>query len=199
MNRRNRVRRAAVAVVASLLFTVVAIPASAAENLIDATPASVSITAPAPGETVSWDMSVRNITTGPLPLELSISDDGGRLLEGPTPITVTVRERETSRVVAEGSPADLRGMTLTLPDLAAGAEYGLVGSATLPAQADNTYQGASATLDFRFVAVASAAPPALAITGQDLFAVTVIAAAGATVLILGLWLALSRRRKENYA
>ncbi|UIN30694.1 hypothetical protein [Microbacterium binotii] len=173
--------------------------AQAAQDLIDATPASVSITAPAPGETVTWDMSVRNLTSGALPIELSISGDDGRLLQGPTPIMITIRESGTSLVVAEGSPQELLGSSWELPSLVGGAEYALVGSATLPQNADNSYQAASATLDFRFTAVSSEGPTALAITGSDLVGVVGVVAVGAVAVLSGLWLTLSRRRKETHA
>lgn len=195
---RRIVRASAALILGAALFAAgPANPAAAAQqgDLIDATPESVRIDAPAPGGLSTWDMSVSNVTTATVPIELRIDGQSDRLFDGPTPLRLTIRHG--ADVVVEGSAAELLGSALDLPDLAPGDTYSLTGEASLPAEAGNEYQGESGRLDIRFIAVSSssATEGVLAVTGGGV-ATIVVVAVGAVVITSAGILLVSRRRKE---
>lgn len=174
-------------------------------DLIESTPTSVAIDAPAPGETQSWDMSVRNVVDSPLPLGLEISGQSDVLFSGPTPLELTVKTSDGATVVERVPVSQVLGKSLTLPQLQTGKSYDLVGTVTLPKAADNSYQGANGTLKFRFVtslegpAVKPATPaagPGLAQTGLNNLVPVLMAAV--VLLVIGLVLVVARRKNSAH-
>jgi len=200
-----------------ILFTAVflalvqAAGASAAPaDLIESTPTSVAIDAPAPGETQSWNMSVRNVVDSPLPVGLEISGQSDVLFSGPTPIELTVKTSDGATVVERVPIGEVLGRSLTLPELKGGASYNLIGSVTLPREAGNAYQAAGGILKFRFVAMADrpgivpsdpvpdkpVAGSSLAYTGLN--NLLPVAAAAAALLAVGAGLLLTRRKNSAH-
>ncbi|RKS90178.1 hypothetical protein DEU37_1498 [Microbacterium sp. AG790] len=171
----------AVAVIAS------STPAHAQDDLIDATPVSVTLDTPGPGHTTTWSMSVTNVSTVSVPLSLRITGDAVPLFSGDTPLQITVRDAAGNLVIPATSAFSLLDALLRLPALPAGSTYELEGAATLPPSADNSYQGLGGELLFRFVATDPRTP--LAQTGGELTTLLVpvaaiAAAAGISLVIL---------------
>jgi len=183
---RHRARRG-VLVALGIAFAVLATstPAHAQDDLIDATPVSVTLDAPGPGHTTTWSMSVTNVSTISVPLSLRITGDAVPLFSGDTPLQITVRDRAGSLVIPPTPASSLLGGLLRLPALPAGSTYELDGAATLPRSADNSYQGLSGEMLFRFVATDPSAP--LAQTGGELMThlvpIAVIGAVGGVSLV----------------
>lgn len=204
MTARHGVRVLMALAVAALLSMMQAVGALATTtDLIDSTPTSVAIDAPAPGESQKWNMSVRNVAGSSVPLGLEITGQSDVLFSGPAPLELTVRTIDGATVVERAPVQDVLGRSLRLPELAAGASYNLVGTVTLPREADNTYQGASGSLKFRFVTSidrpdlrpqAPVAGPDLAYTG--LGNLMPLAGAAALLLAIGFGLILVRRKKS---
>lgn len=203
-------RAAASAVLGTALLLLPATSASAAPaDLIEADPVAVSVQAPAPGETQSFDLSVTSVTDTSVPLVLTVAGTTGGLLSGPTPVEITLTDDAGGLVLAP-TPADvLLGSTIDLPELTAGAGYHLTGSVTLPLAAGDEYQGADGQVVFRFqVATDSpttgttsptpgaAAPSGLATTGAT---VAGAVAAVAVLVTTGAWLLAARRRRSSDA
>lgn len=204
--------RALVIIVAAVFLTLVqAVGASAAPaDLIESTPTSVAIDAPAPGESQSWNMSVRNVVDSPLPLGLEISGQSDVLFSGPTPVELSVKTSDGATVVERVAIGEVLGRSLALPELKGGASYNLIGTVTLPREAGNSYQGAGGTLKFRFVSSVDrpsvapidpvqntpAAGPGLAYTGLN--NLLPVAAAAAALLAVGAGLLLIRRKNSAH-
>ncbi|WP_028707467.1 hypothetical protein [Propionicicella superfundia] len=187
---------------ASLVLTVLAPVAAqgAPTDLIDSTPATVVLSVPAPGETREWEMSVRNLTDGDLPLSLQVLGDGGQVLfTGPTPLELTVRD--ASGVLIDAAPVGgLLDSAVELPRLPAGATYSLSGSVELPAEADNRYQGVSGSLTLRFVTSVDTpseaphqGPGHLAFTGANVGVALIVLAAA--LILAGIILTVRSRAK----
>lgn len=181
--------------------------ATAADDLIDATPARVAIEAPAPGHSQEWQMSVVSVTDSAVPLQVRVEGAADRLFSGDHPLLLRIAE-PGGRVLVEGPVADVLGRTVPLDPLPAGATYTLVGSVTLPAEAGNDYQGADGSLTVRFTATADSVaddPPAddpaaddswdgaLATTGAT---VGWVALAGLVLLAGGTTFLLLRRKSQ---
>lgn len=203
-------RAGAGTVLAAGLLVLTAAPASAEPaDLIEASTTAVSLHAPAPGESQSFDLSVTSVTDATVPLVLTVVGQSGGLLSGPTPVEVTLVD-DAGDLVLAATPADtLLGTSLDLPDLDAGAGYHLTGTVTLPADAGDEYQGASGQVVFRFQVAADSTttaapapapgavwPPGLATTGATL-------AGGVSALLVlvttGAWLLAARRRRTSDA
>lgn len=187
-------------------------PASAdPADLIDTNTVSVSIEAPAPGESQDFDLSVTSVTDQAVPLDLTVVETSGGLLSGPTPLEVTLVDDDGNVVLAPARADSLEETFIDLPHLSSGATYHLTGTVTLPAEAGNEYQGASGVLVFRFLATGEdpeqpaldpASPPSatpsspLATTGAQitaaLVAVLVLVATGGCLLA-------ARRKREHHA
>lgn len=179
-------------------------------DLIESTPTSVAIDAPAPGETQSWNMSVRNVVDSPLPLGLEISGQSDVLFSGPTPIELTVKTPDGATVVERVPIGEVLGRSLALPELQGGASYNLIGTVTLPRAAGNAYQGAGGILKFRFISTADrpgvvpidqvpdkpAAGPGLAYTGLN--NLLPVVATAAVLLAVGAGFLLIRRKNPAH-
>ncbi|MDQ1129965.1 hypothetical protein [Microbacterium sp. SORGH_AS_0888] len=167
-------------------------------DLITATPASIAVDAPAPGQSRSWDIDVDNLTSDVVTLDLALAGRADVLFGGPTPLHLTIAEKESGTVLVTGSTADLLDRTFDLPDLSGAERYRLVGTVTLPAEAGDAYQAQAGRLDLRFVATRPepAAPGMLAITG-GLLAPALVAAALAAVGLLGGATLVVRSRRKN--
>ncbi|MCA4134033.1 LPXTG cell wall anchor domain-containing protein [Arthrobacter sp. M4] len=198
--------RTLLAVIGVAVLTMIqAVGASAAPDLIDAAPTAVAIDAPAPGEAHSWNMSVKNVAGQPVPLGLEITGHSNVLFTGPAPMELTVQTRDGVTVVNKVRVGDVLGRSMTLPELGAGASYDLIGTVTLPREADNSYQGASGNLKFRFVTSVDSpkVTPVSPVKGPDLAStglgnVLPVAAAAAGLLALGFALILVRRKKSAH-
>lgn len=204
-------RSAACAALGLVLLSVPAATASAAD-LIDPGSTTVSLEAPAPGESQAFDLSVTSLTETAVPLEITVLDLSGRLTDGPAPVELELVDDQGASVLPATSAAALPGTTLDLPDLAPGSTYHLTGVLTLPRAAGDEYQGADGELVLRFqvptdraadsdprgleraAAVRPQEPgplPGLASTGAQVWA-----AAAALVLVL-LGSVLARRRGRS--
>jgi len=190
-------------VVASGLVAASATPAVATQELIEATPATTTIVAPAPGHSQDWQVDVRNTTTQTLPVVLTIEGDSAQLFGGSHPIHVEIVD-DSGEVVVSGAAPSVLGATVELDALGAHEERRYTARVALPRSAGNEYQGASGTLDLSFVASAEATTPetgpspddALAHTGGSGTTLALIAATALGMLTLGAVLA-ARRRKEH--
>ncbi|MEZ2389925.1 LPXTG cell wall anchor domain-containing protein [bacterium RCC_150] len=203
----SRSIRALIAVIAAVFLGLVqSTGASAvASDLIDTAPTSLVIDAPAPGESQNWNMSVKNVAGSPVPLALEITGRSDVLFSGAAPMELTVNTPDGTAVVERIGVGEVLGRTIKLPELQAGASYNLVGTVTLPREADNSYQGASGNLKFHFVTsidrpnVTPEKPGSgadLANTGlRNLIPVGV---AAALLLALGFGLILVRRKKSAH-
>lgn len=203
-------RSAAGALAAGAFLLIPAVPAHAeTADLIDADPVEVVIESPAPGESRSFDLSVLSTTDTTVPIGLTVVDQSGALVAGPTPVEITLTDDAGQTVLESTRADDLLGRTLDLPDLSAGASYHLAGTVTLPVDAGNSYQGADGQIVFRFQA--SAEPPAgepsapalteavtsrLATTGATVLGAVV---AGAVLLAAGWAMLATRRRRDTHA
>jgi len=180
-------------------------------DLIDADPVAVTVQAPAPGETQSFDLAVTSVTDTTVPLVLTVVGSSGGLLSGPTPVEITLTDDDGTRVLEPTRADELLGATLDVPDLAAGAGYHLTGSVTLPSAAGNEYQGADGRVVFRFQvetdspitstvdpspAPGASAPSGLATTGATVAAAVT---AVAVLVMTGTWLLAARRRRNSDA
>lgn len=192
---------------AGLLILLQAVAASAVtSDLINSTPASVAVDAPAPGEVQTWKMSVSNSLDAPLPLGLEITGASDVLFSGATPMELSVRTLDGATVVERVPVGKVLGRSLQLPELQAGKTYDFVGALTLPREAGNSYQGASGNLKFRFVTSldkpeVNLAPPItgpnLANTGMNnLLPVVIVAVA---LLVIGLGFVVVRRKSSSHA
>lgn len=191
---------------AGLLLLLQSVGASAVtSDLINATPTSVAIDAPAPGETQTWKMSVSNSVDSALPLGLEITGASNVLFSGATPMELSIKAADGVTVVERVPVGKVLGQSLQLPELQVGKTYDLVGSVTLPREAGNSYQGASGNLKFRFVtsldkpAVTPVSPisgPNLANTGMNNLLPVGIAAVA--LLVLGLGFVLVRRKDSSH-
>lgn len=203
-------RTAASTVLGTALLLIPATSASAEPaDLVEADPVAVSIQAPAPGETQTFDLTVRSVTDTAVPLVLTVAGTSGGLLSGPTPVEITLTD-DAGDPVLEPTPADvLLGSTLDLPELAAGAGYHLTGSVTLPLAAGDEYQGADGQVVFQIQAATdspttgtasttpgAATPSRLATTGAT---VAGAVAALAALVTTGAWLLAARRRRSSDA
>lgn len=190
-------------VVASGLVAASAAPAAGAQELIEATPATTTIVAPAPGHSHDWQVDVRNTTAQTLPVVLTIEGDSPQLFSGAHPLRVEIVDASGEVVLSGDAPAVL-GETVELEALSAHEERRYTARVALPRSAGNEYQGASGTLDLSFVASAEATAPeagpgsddSLAHTGGSGTTLALIAAAALGMLTLGAVLA-ARRRKER--
>lgn len=196
MSRHRRVMSAAVGVSTMLLLSLLTpLAAQALADLIDATPAQVSIETPAPGETQSWEMSVRNLTDQSLPLQLRIDGESEALFSGARPLTIEIQDPESGNVVYSGSVSDLLGTHLYLENLPPRDDYALVGRVTLPSDAGNEYQEADGQLLFTFTTIGEAADDgSLATTGGTLSIALLVVAGG--LLVVGVT-AFALRKKEK--
>ncbi|MBF0720847.1 hypothetical protein [Sanguibacter inulinus] len=194
-----------------VLLSVAAAPASAAD-LIDPGTTTVSLEAPAPGESQSFDLSVTSVTETAVPLEITVLDLSGRLTGGAAPVELELVDDQGASVLPTTSAAALPGTTLDLPDLAPGSTYHLTGVLTLPRAAGDEYQGAGGELVLRFqvptdraadsgprgVERSAAVRPqepgpllGLASTGAQ------VSAAGAALVLVLLGSVLARRRRRS--
>lgn len=190
---------------AGLLVLLQAVGASAVtSDLINATPTAVAIDAPAPGETLTWKMSVTNSVDAPLPLGLEITGASDVLFSGATPMELSVKTLDGATVVERVPVGKVLGQSLQLPELQVGKSYDLVGAVTLPREAGNSYQGASGNLKFRFVTSldkpgVSPAPvtgPNLANTGMNNLLPVAIAAIA--LLVIGIGFVVIRRKSSSH-
>lgn len=176
------------------VITLAPLAASAAGQLIEATPASVAIIAPSPGEKQHWDMEVVNLTGEALPLSVSVTGESEGLFDGPAPLQLELREVATSAVVYSGPVADVLNASIELPPLAGSSTYELAGVISLPASAGNQYQNANASLTFEFTTIVETPDtPGLAITGGVLGPWLWISVA---LLAAGLLLLAKRKRSK---
>jgi LPXTG-motif cell wall-anchored protein len=195
MSRYRRVISTAVGLGAMMLLSFTPLAAQASADLIDATPARVSIVAPAPGETQSWDMSVRNLTDQSLPLQLHTDGESEALFSGAHPLTIEIQESVSGTIVYAGSVSELLGTHLYLENLPARDDYALVGRVTLPLEAGNEYQEADGRLTFTFATITeTAADESLATTGGTLS--TGLLVVGGGLLVMGV-IAVAMRKKEK--
>lgn len=184
----------------ALLVGVGASPALAVDPLIEATPSSVTVDVPAPGHSVDWRMRVQNLSGGRVPLYLSVEGAGAALFSGPNPIEISIADSAGTIIVPQTPAGPLLGTELQLADLAPGDTYELQGEVTLPAAADNRYQGQSGTLTFIFTTISGTTDLApgvidfLARTGADLapYALVAVALVGA-----GFAFAVARRKRAE--
>lgn len=187
------------------VFASAAGPVFAADgDLIDASPETIQVTAPAPGEYREWPVSVRNVTDTAVPLTLSVRGAEGALFDGDDPARIEIVGGDGVAVLS-GSAADLVDRSVDLARLDAGDQRELTARVWLPRSAGNEYQGAGGALDLRFTATADdrgsgdsggSAPDLLARTGGSgatLAATIAVAAAG----LIGGVILLTLRRKER--
>lgn len=140
--------------------------ATAAGELIDATPATVAIQAPAPGETRHWEMKVENLTEDRIPLTMNVTGESDGLFDGSTPLQLELRDTKTSEVVFAGPARSALNTIISLPGLTEHESYALTGTVTLPSSAGNEYQDATGSLTFEFTTMVEPAKPSgLAVTG----------------------------------
>ncbi|SDQ49934.1 LPXTG cell wall anchor domain-containing protein [Leucobacter chromiiresistens] len=142
-----------VGIVGASLMTGSSASAIEPADLIEGDEPEVLIESPAPGHLQQWDMSVKNVSGAVLPLEMQIDGESEQLFGGAAPLRVTLAETETGAVLASGAASELLAADVQLPSLGPGDTYRLTGTVALPIEAGNEYQGASGSLDFRFVAV----------------------------------------------
>ncbi|WP_157555709.1 hypothetical protein [Microbacterium hominis] len=171
--------------------------AAASSPLIDATPATVTIEAPAPGEEQSWQMAVRNVSGGEISLSVRIEGEAERLFSGPEPLRLRLSDTSTGVAVVAAAAGDAVGTSVELPALAAGETYRLDGLVALRIEAGDEYQNAGGTLTFRFDAQAAEAQPDRLATTGGVWASGVLVAAALALAIGILLLARRRRDREN--
>lgn len=203
-------RAGAGTVLAAALLVLPAASASAEPaDLIEARTTAVSLHAPAPGESQTFDLSVTSVTDTTVPLVLTVAGQSGGLLSGPTPVEVALVDDAGGPVLAPSRADKLLGTRLDLPDLAAGAGYHLTGTVTLPADAGDEYQGATGQVVFRFQVATDSpatsdpapAPGAATSSGLATTGATVAAAVAAVAVLVttGAWLLAARRRRSSHA
>ncbi|KRD42711.1 hypothetical protein ASE27_17925 [Oerskovia sp. Root918] len=167
-------------VLTTLCLAVTSQPAAAAGDLIEVDPDSVVVEAPAPGRSVEWTMTARNVTDRAVPLTLTAAGLGGALFEGEHPLDVLVVGPEGDVLLEGGDVVGQGDLTVDLPELPAGGEYVVHGRAAMPAEAGDEYRGAEGSVTLRFVATAQSEgePGAPGIPGGGL------ASTGAGVMLL---------------
>ncbi len=192
----------AIAVAAGLISALLATPAFATESdLIDATPAETAVVAPPPGGTESWQLEVRNVSSQRVPLTLDIAGQSDRLYSGETPLQLEIVD-SSGVVILSQSTTEALGSTIELDGLDAGDTRRYTARVSLPAEADNAYQGASGVLELRFVAqgddtssASSGSTATLARTGGDGLRLLGLFTASAFAIAIGL--VFTRRRKKE--
>jgi hypothetical protein len=163
--------------------------AQAADPLLSVESTSVTVQAPAPGETWSQSYSTRNISTGPVRVSVALVDRSGTIWTGPFPVTVS---RDSVRLGDE---------PVSLGSVAPGERASVTLDFSQSHEAGNEYARQSGDVTVVFTAVAEAAPQPgagdLARTGATtvipaLIVAVVLLAAGALVFVL------ARRRSKTH-
>ncbi|WP_332602992.1 hypothetical protein [Arthrobacter sp. S2(2024)] len=150
-------------------------------------------------------MSVKNLVDSPVPLALEISGRSDVLFSGAAPMELTMNTPDGTAVVERIRVGEVLGRTIRLPELQAGASYNLVGTVTLPRDADNSYQGAGGNLKFHFVTSIDRpnVTPEKPASGSDLAHTGLrnlipVGVAAALLLAVGFGLILVRRKKPAH-
>ncbi|WP_448058827.1 hypothetical protein [Cellulomonas hominis] len=144
---------------AAAALTSTATAAGAADDLIDVSPAAVTVQAPAPGHSHEWTMSVTNVTDSAVPLWIEVAGHDGALFTGDAPLELTLRDPAGATILYTADVGEMLGTTVALPDLPAGSTYVVTGAAALPASAGNEYLTADGDLSVRFTALAEDVAP----------------------------------------
>ncbi|WP_157000628.1 LPXTG cell wall anchor domain-containing protein [Leucobacter komagatae] len=165
-------RRLVAALTALLAGVIVFTPSAvtAADELIEATPARVSIAVPAPGHSAQWDMSVSNLTDTEYPLTLHVSGASDRLFGGAHPLELELTDPRTGDVIYSGPAGESIDAAILVPPLPARGEYQLAGTLSMPRDAGNEYQAASGQMVFEFRVLGDdepQRPPTIPNTGSD--------------------------------
>ncbi|WP_418909076.1 hypothetical protein [Glutamicibacter endophyticus] len=126
-----------------------AAPAAVAGQLIEGRDTTVSFQVPAPGKSQQWPMRVRNTSDLPVSLALGLHSARGSALHGDAQLRLTLRTEEGS-LLARGTAEELLDRPITLFPLQSGQSRTVQVTTHLPAEADNTYQGTDAVLEFSF-------------------------------------------------
>lgn len=192
------------AALTALLLTTAPAQAQAAE-LLEPTGTSISLETPAPGHSVSWEMSARSIADAELQLTLQLATVTGSAAEGRHPLELELTDH-SGALLASGTAQEVSTTALPLTPLAAGDTRIVHATASLPAEAGDEYRGTEARLEFAFFVqgVGSGTEPGspgspLAITGAAGAIAWVLVAALAIGFGTSALLRARRRRTEDAA
>lgn len=163
--------------------------AQAADPLLSVESTSVTVQAPAPGETWSQSYSTRNISAGPVRVSVALADRSGTIWTGPFPVAVShdsVRLGDEPVSLGSVAPGERASVTLDFSQsYEAGNEY--------------ARQSGDVTVVFTAVAETASQPGAgdLARTGAATMVPAIVAAvvlltAGAVVFVI------ARRRSKTH-
>lgn len=179
-------------VVASVLLPLPALAAQAGDSEV-----TLSI---APSHDVTWEMRVTNVHEESAQVVLDIVSVSGSVFGGDTPASLAITQVGSTVDTADDG-RDLEGLQMGLGMLEPGETLALDGRAALPAEADDSYRGATGVVSWRFSLmidgeVVPPPPPlpdaALPTTGGGMPVVLIAAATG--LLIIGAVLARRSRR-----
>ena len=184
-------------------------PASADETLLSTT-SPVVVAVPAPGHSVEWSLSAKNVSSHAVAVSALVTGVGGDAFAGAHPLELSVE-------APSGTPLELSveapsGTPLTLPAgsaVAAATSLGIVqpgatiqvhGRTALPREAGDEYQGVSGRMSVSLIGEDRGGAPAQ--PGDDVLAhtglsITGIAATAAALLGAGLFFLFARRRRRR--
>lgn len=183
----NGFRRRLVGIAMTSVALASAVPTAAGAaptgTLIEATPAAIQLDVPAPGQTYTWDMAVRSVSDSPVILSVATTGESEKLFSGPTPLVITLKDKDGDTVVGPMAAGELIGSSQSLPDLGPRQSYQLTGHATLPRDAGNEYQNAGGRLTLRFTATDAASTTDGAVTPPGGRSGSILASTGSTVVL----------------
>jgi hypothetical protein len=132
------------------------LPSTAAEArpALETRGEQISLTVPAPGHSVDWQMGVRASSARASAFDLVLVSATGAALDGPDGLILTL-EDDDGEVLAEGTAAQLRGSPVTVAAAPPQGWTTVRARAQRPLQAGDEHRGTSAVLRFRFLSQAA--------------------------------------------
>lgn len=172
-------------------------PASADETLLSTT-SPVVVAVPAPGHSVEWSLSAKNVSSHPVAVSALVTGVDGGVFAGAHPLELSV-EAPTGAELALPSGGSASAAT-SLGTVQPGATIQVRGRTALPREAGDEYQGVGGRMNVSLFGEDLGGSPAAA--GTDVLAhtglsITGVAATAAALLGAGLLFLFARRRRRQ--
>ena len=172
-------------------------PASADETLLSTT-SPVVVAVPAPGHSVEWSLSAKNVSSHAVAVSALVTGVGGDAFAGAHPLELSVEAPSGTPLTLPAGSAVAAATSLGI--VQPGATIQVHGRTALPREAGDEYQGVSGRMSVSLIGEDRGGAPAQ--PGDDVLAhtglsITGIAATAAALLGAGLFFLFARRRRRR--